>query len=249
MNEIYPGMSVMDAQQSIGVLQSLEIAEGTTRVFVRSNDQVIGLTPQSLAVVDGVLQLNADAAVGQNTMARDTIPLPAEGFARASANAQVSDLAAGQELRVPVIREEAVIRKQQVERGGVRVQTTINEHEEVVEVPLVHDEVGVERIPVGRVVDTVPETRTEGDTLIIPVLEETLFVEKRLVLKEEIRVTRRFAETVEPTRVVLREQQVNIGRIDEAPSGPNRSAATQASDALDLDRGADVARRDPSTNV
>jgi len=249
MNQIYPGMPVADAQQSIGVLQSLEIADGTTRVFVRSNDQVIGLTPQSLAVVDGVLQVNADAAAGQNTMARDTIPLPAEGLARASATTQVSDVAAGQELRVPIIREEAVIRKQQVERGGVRVQTTINEHEELVEVPLVHDEVGVERVPVGRVVDTIPETRTEGDTLIIPVLEETLFVEKRLVLKEEIRVTRHVAETVEQQQVVLREQQVNIDRIDEAPSGTYRSATTPATDALNLDRGNDVPPRDPRTNA
>ena len=36
--------------------------------------------------------------------------------------------------------------------------------------------------------------RTEGDVLIIPVLEEVLVVEKRLVLKEELHVRRLVSE-------------------------------------------------------
>lgn len=45
-----------------------------------------------------------------------------------------------------------------------------------------------------------PEIRTEGDVTIVPVLEEVLVVEKRLVLKEELHIRRRVAaETVEIT--------------------------------------------------
>jgi stress response protein YsnF len=43
----------------------------------------------------------------------------------------------------------------------------------------------------GRIVETAPEIRTEGDVTILPVVEEVLVVEKRLVLKEELHIRRR----------------------------------------------------------
>jgi stress response protein YsnF len=47
------------------------------------------------------------------------------------------------------------------------------------------------------------------------VLEEMLVVEKRLVLKEEIRITRRRIEVTEQTRVLLREEHVDIEELDD----------------------------------
>ncbi len=43
-------------------------------------------------------------------------------------------------------------------------------------------------MPVGRVVDEAPAARAEGDTTIIPVVEERLVVVKQLFLVEEIHV-------------------------------------------------------------
>lgn len=130
-----------------------------------------------------------------------------------------TDLAPGEELRIPVIREEAVVHTREVERGGVRVHKTVTEREEVVEHPTLREHVDVERVPVGRVVEFAPEVREEGNTLIIPVMEEMLVVEKRLVLKEEIRITRHQATEIEQARVVLNEEQVTIERIDERSAG------------------------------
>jgi len=60
------------------------------------------------------------------------------------------------------------------------------------------------------VVETAPEIRTEGDVTIVPVLEEVLVVEKRLVLKEELHIRRRIeTETVE-VPVILRKQRAII---------------------------------------
>jgi len=42
------------------------------------------------------------------------------------------------------------------------------------------------------------------------VLEEMLVVEKRLVLKEEVRITKRRIEETEQARIVLREEHVDI---------------------------------------
>ena len=49
------------------------------------------------------------------------------------------------------------------------------------------ERVDIERVPMGRVVQEVPQVREEGDVTIIPVMQETAFVERRLVLKEEVR--------------------------------------------------------------
>jgi stress response protein YsnF len=50
----------------------------------------------------------------------------------------------------------------------------------------------VERVPIDMLVSgPEPMQHYEGDTLVIPVLEEVLVLEKRVRLKEEVRVTRR----------------------------------------------------------
>ena len=85
----------------------------------------------------------------------------------------------------------------------------------MVEQPAWHEEVEVERVAVGQFVDVIPEPREEGDTLIIPILEEVLVVEKRLVVKEEIRITRRRSEDTQQLRATLRKEEAIVEHIDE----------------------------------
>jgi hypothetical protein len=47
------------------------------------------------------------------------------------------------------------------------------------------------------------------------VLEEVFVVDKRLLLKEEVRITTRRRETHAPQRVVLRHEEVTVERIQE----------------------------------
>lgn len=63
--------------------------------------------------------------------------------------------------------------------------------DECAEVELRQDEVSVEGIPIGRIVEVAPQTRDEDSVLIVPVLEEQVVVTTRLFLKEEIRITKR----------------------------------------------------------
>jgi stress response protein YsnF len=92
----------------------------------------------------------------------------------------------------------------------------VKEREEVVEEPLLREEVVVEHVPINRLweVGSVPEARYEGDTLILPVLEEVVVVEKRLMLKEELHI-RRIQKTVqEPQHIMLRSEEVTVERIE-----------------------------------
>lgn len=117
------------------------------------------------------------------------------------------------EVVVPLYGEDVTIERRKVDRKvRVRVETTSREH--LIDEILSSERVEVERIPVGRPVDAAPPVREEGDTTVISIVEEVVVVERRLVLKEEIRLRR--VQTTERHRetVTLREQQAVIERVD-----------------------------------
>src|SRR5215207_9091270 len=86
---------------------------------------------------------------------------------------------------IPVIQEQATVKKRVIETGKVHVRKQVREYEELVDIPHMQEEIRVQRVPVNRFVDEPPKVRTEGETTIIPVLEERYVVEKRLFLTEE----------------------------------------------------------------
>lgn len=128
----------------------------------------------------------------------------------------------GEVLVVPVVAEEIRVRKREVERGGVRISKTVREQVETVDEPLARDEVSVERVPVNRVVEGPVPVRHVGDTMIVPLLEEVLVVEKRLVLKEELHVKRRRVERREVQQVTLRSEEASVERIVRDAPGQDR---------------------------
>jgi len=119
-------------------------------------------------------------------------------------------------ISVPVIEEELEVGKRRVEGDRVSVRTVPRERTEVVEQPLESMEVEIERIAIDREIDTAPDIRNDGDTTIIPIVEERLVVEKRLFLREEIHVHRRRVVTQFRQNVTLRSQDVVVERRDAA---------------------------------
>ena len=113
---------------------------------------------------------------------------------------------------IPVAREELALGKRTVETGRVVVRKTVTNDPQKVEVPLLHDEVDVERVAIDRVVEELPEQRYEGDVLVIPVLEEVVVVKKQWVLKEELRVRKRAVRAVHEETVDLRAEHVEVER-------------------------------------
>lgn len=93
------------------------------------------------------------------------------------------------ETRVPLFAEEAHVDKVEVVSDRVRVTTSTDEHEAIAKGVIERGALRVERVAVERQVDAAPSPRVEGDTTIISLVEERLFVEKRLFVVEELRVT------------------------------------------------------------
>jgi uncharacterized protein (TIGR02271 family) len=114
--------------------------------------------------------------------------------------------------------------REQIETGRVRVRVTTREHDETFEVPLTRETVEVERVPIGREIEAIPPRRQEGDVTIVPVVEEVTFVQRKLVLKEELHL--RLVRTTEQHRetVSLRRQEAVVERLPaEQPSAPDQS--------------------------
>ena len=88
------------------------------------------------------------------------------------------------------MEEQLELSKRKVERGRVVVRTYVEERDEVAEIELQQQDVTIERIAHGVAIETAPAVREEDGVLIIPVVEEQLVVTTRLILKEEIRITR-----------------------------------------------------------
>ena len=116
--------------------------------------------------------------------------------------------------KISVMEEELLIEKKQVVDGIVEVKTRTAHVEENHEMSLDRQQVDIERVPFNIVVDVVPEVRFEDDLTIIPVLEERLVVEKRLVLVEEIRIRKTTVSETEHVSAVLRKQRVTVDRTE-----------------------------------
>lgn len=115
---------------------------------------------------------------------------------------------------IPVMEEQLIVDKRVVEKGRVRISKKVRETDETVNIPLVQENVQVERVPINQfIAEAPPPVRYEGNVMIIPVLREVVIVEKRLVLVEELRVTKQQTQTQETQKIRLRKEEVNVKRV------------------------------------
>ena len=120
---------------------------------------------------------------------------------------------------IPIVEERAHVDKRTVSTGKIRISTPVEIRSELLHETLVEHKVEIERVPVNRVVDSVPVVRTENDITIIPVMEEVLIVEKQLVLREELHVRRRVAEEKVEIPISLRSQRAVVERLEPTDAG------------------------------
>ncbi len=120
----------------------------------------------------------------------------------------------GADETLQVVEERLSVRKRRRSTGGVQVSTRTEVVDAVAEVELDQYRVEVTRVPVGRNVDAAPVARAEGDTTIIPVVEERLVMVKKLFLVEEIHVRHVLERETVREPVTLRRQRVVVDRSD-----------------------------------
>jgi len=117
------------------------------------------------------------------------------------------DLEDEDELRVQRSEEELVAGTRQRQAGSIRVRKRVRTDHERIEVPTRHEEVSVQRVPVE---GEVTEAQIGADEVVVPVTEEEVVVEKRPVVKEEVRVRKDVVEEREVVEEDVRREEVEV---------------------------------------
>ena len=94
------------------------------------------------------------------------------------------------------------------------MHTLVDTEEKFVRETLEQRSVEVTRVPKDEVVDVVPTVRTENGVVIVPVFEEIVVVETKLVLKEEVHIRTNVSEDTVEFHVPLRKQRAVVERLN-----------------------------------
>ena len=117
------------------------------------------------------------------------------------------DLDDRDELRVQRSEEELVAGTREREAGSVRVRKRVSTDRERIEVPVRHEEVTVERVPVE---GEATEAQIGEDEVSVPVTEEEVVVDKRAVAKEEVRIRKDVVEGTEVVEEDVRREEIDV---------------------------------------
>lgn len=166
--------------------------------------EVVGSDGQSLRV------RTADGA--ERTLPAHRVTVGADGVGRTDLR-----LASVETETLREVEERLRVERVPYEAGRVRVDVRTETVAQVVDVASWRETVDVERVPVGREVMAVEGPRVVDGVTIVPVYEEVLVVEKRLVLREELHLRTRRDAVGGPTEVQLRRQTVDVQRTESSP--------------------------------
>lgn len=175
------------------------------------------------------LSLGSDGRYYLDTRIEDLHTAPPHGVDLANTDAPDSPHAHTDQttLVVPVIDETLTVQIRQRESGVVEIRKTIHERTETVDPPLYAEEVQVERVAVNRFVDAPVPVRQDEETTIIPLLEEVLVVEKRLLLREEVHIRKARREVHNRQTVTLRDERVDVVRRPDGKPDHHQPSNTQ----------------------
>jgi len=125
----------------------------------------------------------------------------------------IVSLAEGESITIPVINEELLVSSKTVETGRVLISKKVFEEESVVNSMVSSEEVIVEKKEINQYVEVAPEAvRQEGNVTIISVVKEVLVIQKRLLLVEELHITKHKKEEPVVISETVRKEEIHILR-------------------------------------
>jgi len=117
------------------------------------------------------------------------------------------------EARIPVVEEELQVGKREVERGGVRVESRVEERPVEKEVHLQEEHVRVERRPVDRPVGDAEGLFKEGSVEVTERAEVPVVAKEARVV-EEVVINKEVGERTETVRDTVRRTDVNVEEVE-----------------------------------
>ena len=178
---------------------------GAVRVRLDDGREVLAKFDAVEELADGTYRLSLGSRAGDSATDAATV-------------AAAAKTSPEQGMVVPVVEEQVSVGKRVVETGRLRVRKIVREEEEPIDQALLREELVVERVPVERFVTGPQPVREEGDVTIVPIVEEVVVVEKRLLLKEEVRIRRQVVQVREQQTVTVRREEVSVERVPTGKS-------------------------------
>src|SRR5215208_165117 len=120
--------------------------------------------------------------------------------------------------RITRSEEELAFGKRPVEQGEVKVSKRVETEHVSEKVPVMREDVTVERRPASR--NT--EARIEGDEIRVPLMAEEVVAEKRVVPKEEVVIRKQATQDEETVEGDIRKERIEVKR-----EGTDRSRITE----------------------
>ncbi|CAA9447488.1 MAG: hypothetical protein AVDCRST_MAG37-1979 [uncultured Rubrobacteraceae bacterium] len=117
------------------------------------------------------------------------------------------DLEDEDELRVQRSEEELRAGTREREAGSLNVRKRVRTDREQVRVPVKHEEVNVERVPVN---EEASGAEIGEDEVSVPVVEEEVVTDKQAVVKEELRIRKDVVEDEEVVEEDVRKEEVDV---------------------------------------
>ncbi|QIN84271.1 DUF2382 domain-containing protein [Rubrobacter tropicus] len=118
-----------------------------------------------------------------------------------------SEVTHDDELRVQRSEEELRAGTREREAGAMRVRKRVRTDRERIEVPVKHEEVSVERVPVS---GEATEAQIGEEEVSVPVTEEEVVTDKRAVAKEEVRLRKDVVEDTEVVEDDVRREEIDV---------------------------------------
>ena len=164
------------------------------------------------AIADGTGATAADTTMTESTMRDTAVDTMTTGY---TGTAQ-TNVAATEDVRVPVMEEELVAGTRQEEIGRVHLHKEVVAEQESVPVTLQREQVTVERVPVSGQVDagTVSDAFREED-IDVPVMGEEAVVGKRTHEVEEVRLHKQAVTDQEQITDTVRKERVVVDGVDD----------------------------------
>ncbi len=164
---------------------------------------------RAASIIDrhNVVDISRRAPTNYQRVSLDRLSTDANGY---------SNIYHGNEIVIPIIQEELIVGKQEVERGGVRVNVDVEEVPVEEQVTLREENVQIERRPVNRpasAADLAPQ-----GTIEVRESAEQAVVSKEARVVEEVTVAKDVQERTETIRDTVRRVEVDV---EQAPGNTN----------------------------
>ncbi|WP_051720334.1 YsnF/AvaK domain-containing protein [Anditalea andensis] len=112
---------------------------------------------------------------------------------------------------IPIIEEKLHLNKNKIITGSYKFIKSVAEEAVKENLSVTEDNITIQRKEFNAYVDTAPPpVRQEGDSTIISVIKEVLVIEKKMMLVEEIHITKEKKETSISIEDTLRKESIEI---------------------------------------